>query len=247
MTLIPELQRDLVDAAGRLGRPRLRAPVALRVVAAAAAFVVAAVVLLADDGEPGSSPSDSVLPVSPPTNPPTDSPPTDPPPTDPPITAPPRPRIQPVAESESPPLGFEFHGVRYSAVGLRSKGSVICIVVERAARGREVVPNSGSCLRDRLLSDALEERRVHMFAGGGGWPAHAAGFARTDVTELSLVGPDAADGKVVLSEPWSPEPWEGDPIRFVYVLTDGPADRRPSLTYHRFRAELTNGEVVPAP
>jgi len=144
-------------------------------------------------------------------------------------------------------MQFEFDGVRYSAMGLRSKGSMVCITLESSARAGEPVPRSGSCLRDRILSDALEESRVHMFAGGGGWPSHAAGFARADVTELSLVGPDAADGKVVLSEPWSPEPWEGDPIRFVYVLTDGPADRRPSFARHRFRAELTNGQLVPAP
>jgi hypothetical protein len=118
--------------------------------------------------------------------------------------------------------------------------------VEITAGDAEPLPNSGSCLRDRILSDALEERRVHMFAGGGGWPAEAAGFARAEVTELAPVGADAADGQVVLSEPWRPEPWEGEPIRFVYLMSDGPAGR-PSFAGHRFQATLASGEVVPAP
>jgi hypothetical protein len=205
--------------------------------ATAAALVVAAVLLVsADDGEPGSSPSDPSRPASPAN-----------PPTDPPATAPPRPRIRPVPGSESPPIRFEFDGVSYSAMGLRSERSMICIAVESTARDADPAPRSGSCLRDRLLSDALGESRVHMFAGGGGSPSHSAGFARADVTALSLVGPDAAGGKVVLSEPWTPEPWEGDPIRFVYVLSDGPAPEGPSFAYHRLRAELANGKVVPAP
>jgi hypothetical protein len=240
MTLIPELQRDLVDAAGRLGRPRLRAPAGLVVaLATAAAAVVAAVLLVANDGGgPDSRPADRVLPA------PADGDRT----TDPPITAPPRPSLDPVPGSQSPPLSLEFGGVRYTAVGFRSDGSAICTSLKAADGADDMVPpgGTGSCLSERLLRDALAKGRVHMYAGGGGGPTQTAGFARAEVMRLSLI--DRATGdKVILSEPWRPEPWDGDPIRFVYVLSESPPETIPSFDRHRFEAELRHGEVVPAP
>jgi hypothetical protein len=238
MTLIPDLQRDLVDAAGRLGRQRLRAPAGVVAAAVAAAFVVAAVVLVANDGgEPGSPPTDSILPGSPPASPPMDTP----------MREAPRPSMEPVPGSASAPLEFEFGGVNYSATGFRSDGSVICMTLN-ASSGSDVPPRgSGSCLRDRLLRDALATGPVHMFAGGGVQPFQSAGFARAEVAELTVVGPTEADSRAFVSEPWRPEPWEGEPIRFVYVLSESGPESIPSFDRHRFRAELTNGEVVPAP
>jgi hypothetical protein len=241
MTLIPDLQRDLVDAAGRLGRrPRLPVPAGPAITAAlATALLVAAVVLEANDGgESDSRPTDSILPAAEPANPPMDEP----------LTAPPRPRLEPLPGSTSPPLEFEFDGVSYSAVGFRSEGSVICMTLKRSTADEGPAPPAGgSCLRDRLLTDALATTPVHMFAGGGRRPFATAGFARADVAELTLVGPTDAGDEVFLSEPWKPEPSEGEPIRFVYVLSESGPETIPSFDRHRFRAELTNGEVVPAP
>ena len=238
MTLIPDLQRDLVDAAGRIGRPRLRAPAGVVAAAVAAAFVVAAVVLVANDGgEPVSPPTDSISPGSPPASPPTDTP----------MREAPRPSMEPLPGSASAPLEFEFGGVSYSATGFRSEGSVICTTLKSSSESELPPRGSGSCLRDRLLRDALGTSPVHMYAGGGGGPSQTAGFARADVAELTVVGPTEADSRAFVSEPWRPEPWEGEPIRFVYVLSVGGPERIPGIDRHRYRAELTNGEVVPVP
>ena len=238
MTLIPDLQRDLVEAAGRMGRQRLRAPAGVVAAAVAAAFVVAAVVLVANDGgEPVSPPTDSILPGSPSASPPTDTP----------VPEAPRPSMEPVPGSASAPLEFEFGGVSYSATGFRSDESVICMKLKRPSGSEPPMPASGSCLGERLLRDALATGPVHMFAGGGVQPSQTAGFARADVAELTVVGPTEADSRAFLSEPWSPEPWEGEPIRFVYVLSEGGPEPIPGMNRHRFRAKLTNGEVVPAP
>jgi hypothetical protein len=83
-----------------------------------------------------------------------------------------------------------------------------------------------------------------MYAGGGAQISETAGFARADVTSLSLLDPPAGASRVILSEPWSPEPWDGDPIRFVYVLSDSAPAPTPGIARHRFRVELTNGELV---
>jgi hypothetical protein len=129
----------------------------------------------------------------------------------------PVPDVDALAESASEPLSFTVAGTRYTAVGYHSSRSAICTSVVEADSGR---PHGQSCLSERLLPAALEERPAHLFAGGGGMQA---GYARGDVIEITG-GEAAGEASVVLSEPWTPEPWEGGPIRFFFVLgTEEPA------------------------
>jgi hypothetical protein len=65
----------------------------------------------------------------------------------------------------------------------------------------------------------------------------------SDIAKLTLANPNR-DARVVLSEPWSPEPWEGDPIRFVYIVMDGTPYELPEFHELELRATLTNGDVV---
>jgi hypothetical protein len=150
----------------------------------------------------------------------------------------PRPDVHPIPGSGSDPLEFEFGGVRYSIVGFRSQDSVCTRTGE--LRGQ---PAGSACLSERLLRDALADRPVHIYAGGGGTHTMAMGYARANVAELTLVNPNR-DARVVLSEPWSPEPWEGDPIRFLYIVMDGTPAELPEFYEVELRATLTNGEVV---
>jgi hypothetical protein len=72
------------------------------------------------------------------------------------------------------------------------------------------------------------------------------GFAQADVVRIAVLDP-RYPSRVVLSEPWSPEPWRGAPIRFFHVLIDAPHDTardflvrdRPHLV-----ARLVGGELV---
>jgi hypothetical protein len=69
------------------------------------------------------------------------------------------------------------------------------------------------------------------------------GFARADVVAAEPVE-RKVDTRVILSEPWSPAPWEGDPIRFLLVYGPTPADDRPGhLTFPRLRVRLADGRT----
>jgi hypothetical protein len=99
--------------------------------------------------------------------------------------------------------------------------------------------------RERILRRALERRPAHIFAGGGAKPSLAeTAFARREVTDLEPGG-SASDGTVVLSEPWRPEPWKGEPIRFFFVFVNGRDRPEPGRMPHLpLWARLSDGRTV---
>lgn len=244
MTLIPDLQRDLVDAAARRNDRRRRFAVWLRLAPAAvvAAALIGVVMLpLGDDGsdraassrEPAGSPqkpSPEPLPERSPKPPPRRGP-------------------QPIAGSLSRPVGFDFAGVSYSIVGFRGRsasrdGEICTRLVERARdRSRRLV--GASCAGDRLLRRELDDHPARTVGVGGAQPTQISGFARADVARIAVLESEYPS-RVVLSEPWSPEPWQDQPIRFFLVLIDTPRDRDPDAPFDhpRLEARLTSGELV---
>ena len=47
-----------------------------------------------------------------------------------------------------------------------------------------------------------------------------------EVVSVSLEGGEISSS-IPLSEPWKPEPWDGEPIRFFYMPTDVPEGADP--------------------
>jgi hypothetical protein len=156
--------------------------------------------------------------------------------------APPPPDVNPVPGSGSKRVQFEFAGTRYSIVGFRS-GRSICTALTTVGSDRGKAPGSGSCLSERLLRLGLEDSHIRIFAGGGGKLTFTVGFARADVAALSPIG-STGKSRVVISQPWSPEPWRGEPIRFFYLVSDGLPSGRTLSADLRLRARLTNGQLV---
>jgi hypothetical protein len=245
MTLIPDLQRDLVDAAARWNGRRRRIAVWLRLtpaVVVAAALIGVAVLPFGGDGS-DRAPS-SREPAGSPQKPSPDTPPERSP------KPPPRRGPQPIAGSLSPAVGFEFAGVHYSIVGFRgrsaSRDGVICTrLVERVGdRARRLV--GAMCAGERLLRRELDDHPARTVGVGGAQPTQISGFARADVARIAVL--DAQyPSRVVLSEPWSPEPWQDEPIRFFLVLVDTPRDGAPDAPFEnhpRLEARLTSGEFV---
>lgn len=163
----------------------------------------------------------------------------------------PRTEIRPVPGSLSEPVSFDSAGTRFTAIGFRSEQGGICaaLVAPEAELDR---PQGGvGCLNPRLLRRALEDSPLHIFAGGGGGGGtqqRVQGFARADVVTVSLEGGESSSS-IALSEPWKPEPWDGEPIRFFYTLTDAPEGddpgaRIPPWSGLRIVAHLANGESV---
>jgi hypothetical protein len=160
--------------------------------------------------------------------------------------APPR-GVRPVPGSLSEPLEFEHDGRTLTTIGFRSEQHGICAaLVESAAKPERPVGAVG-CISPRILRDSLAKSPVHVFAGGGGDIQDVQGFARSDVVKLTRVD-DGGPGTVALSEPWSPDPWDGDPIRFFYSVTTEkvPDDPARGVPWHglRLRAELADGRTV---
>jgi hypothetical protein len=239
MTLIPDLQRDLVVAAERLNR-RSRVRLWARPAAglAAVGIAIATVVIVAPQrDEPGPPSGAGTVPAQGPRQTPTPSPDSG---------TPRRPDVHPDPLRNGESYRFEFAGTAYSMVGFRSGGSICTTLIDRTP---EAMPIGGgrSCLSQPLLSRAMRERHVHIFSGGGGKHTFVVGFARADVVVISLLG--SYEGtRVVLSDPWRPDPGQGEPIRFFYVISDTPpysADgESPVLRGVRGRARLASGEVV---
>jgi hypothetical protein len=158
----------------------------------------------------------------------------------------PNPNVEPLADSASDPLEFTVAGIAYTAVGFQTARSALCMrLTETGAHA----PSSLGCLSERILRDALERQPAHVFAGGGGDPTGTVvqGFARSDAVELTAAE-RTSDVTVVLSEPWSPEPWEGEPIRFFFAFDRNPGPvqpRRPPRV--PLEARLDDGRVVPIP
>jgi hypothetical protein len=158
----------------------------------------------------------------------------------------PDPRLKPRPESVSSPLEFTVAGTRYRAVGFQTPRAAVCTALTDLDLGRL---DGASCLAGRPLRDALENRPAHLFSAGGGGPkgmVHT-GFARGDVVEIAPVE-RAGDVTVVLSEPWRPAPWRGEPIRFFLVFDLGagvPEPGRPPRV--ALEARLRDGRTVPVP
>jgi hypothetical protein len=246
MTLIPDLQRDLVHAAARRNDRRRRLAVWLRLTSAAAAAAaligVAVLSLGGDDSDrvPSSrepaSPRKSLLDAPPERSP----------------KPPSRRGPQPIPGSLSPAVGFVFAGEGYSIVGFRgrsaSRGGEICTRLVNRVGGRSRRLVGASCAGERLLSRELDDHSVRTVGGGGAQPTQIYGFARADVARIAVLDSRYAS-RVVLSEPWSPEPWQHEPIRFFLVLIDTPPDRAPAAPFEnhpRLQARLTNGALVDA-
>jgi hypothetical protein len=241
MTLIPDLQRDLVDAAERMKGGRQRFRMLLRAVSAVvvAAALIGAAVLLLDGGgfdtapssrEPAASPQDS-SPRTPPERPP---------------EPPPRRGPQPVPGSLSQAVRFEFAGAGYSIVGFQARSGVICtrLVERRGGSSRRLV--GATCAGERLLRRELPDHPARLVGTGGGPPVQIGGFARADVARIAVLD-SQYPSRVVLSKPWSPEPWQGEAIRFFLVLIDASLERTPGVPLPdglRLEARLTSGELV---
>jgi len=141
--------------------------------------------------------------------------------------------VQPVPGSISAPLHFDLDGEPRIAVGFQSRRQgMICSALASSEERRY---GGVGCLSARLLRDALSERPVHAFAGGGGPRPVLQGFARADVVGVALEN----GRRIELSEPWEPEPWRGDPIRFFYAFT--------AWRGARIEARLANGKTVVVP
>jgi hypothetical protein len=244
MTLIPELQRDLVDAAARMSirrrRFRLRPRVTLAVAVATAVVVAALVVVGRDSSDPRRS---SGEPAGTPENPPSPTVPEQS------SQAPPRPR--PIPGSFSRPVNFEFAGFRYSIVGFRGgrlprqRNTTICTRLVERPEGPGRPLDSYGCAGERLLRRELDDHPVRTFGRGGGDYAFVEGFARADVTSIAVVAPKHPT-RVVLSEPWSPQP-RRKPIRFFLVIIDARSDAAgdfPLRSRIRLQGRLISGETV---
>jgi hypothetical protein len=239
--LIPELQRDLVEAAGRLSGPRRRlGGLARHLALGAVGALVAAAVLLAGNGtsDRSESPKEPSPPASPPghhTRPPQQGT----------IRPPPR-EPRPLPGSESGKVVFRFQRVSYSAVGFRGHGRVICATLTTELGKREPLTSS-SCAGQRVLRRALARDALYVASGGGGRHTTVSGFARESVSSIRAVASRGV-AKVALSKPWRPVPWGGEPIRFFYVATDLPLDigHRASLLPKglHLQGQLATGQVA---
>jgi hypothetical protein len=243
MTLIPDLQRDLVDAAARRTGRRQRFAMRLRLTAAVVVAALIGVAVLPFDGDDSDRAPSSGQPAGAPQKPSPDTPPKRSP------KPPPRRGPQPIQGSLSPAVGFDFAGVHYSIIGFQarsaSRNRVICTrLVERVGdRSRRLV--GASCAGERQVSRELDDHPARTVGVGGAQPTQIAGFARADVAQIAVL--DAQyPSRVVLSEPWSPEPWQHEPIRFFLVLVDTPRGRAPDAPFEhpRLEARLTTGALV---
>jgi hypothetical protein len=156
----------------------------------------------------------------------------------------PKPNIDSIAESASPPLDFVMGGPAYRAVGFQTTRSALCVKLTDVDSG---VPGGVSCLAGRGLRETLAEKPVTVFAAGGtlsGDMVHA-GFVRADVVEVTPR--DEASGvTVVLSEPWRPEPWDGEPIRFLLAFDLESGMPEPGkFSRVSLNARLEDGRVLP--
>ncbi len=217
MTLLPELERELVSAAGRLGRTRGRLSAARRLALPVAALAVIAVVIGVIARGSGEEPA-------------TDRPALD--------QAPPqRPSVRAVPGTASPRATATVEGVTYEAFGYLSARGLICI--RFLEPGDDPRRPSVGCLNTRGAREALAERPAHIFAGGGSRSgvSVATGLARPDVTAVRAVN----GARVVLSRSWRPTR-EVDPIRFFLVFTRRAGKPQPGQPLGpRLQVRLGNG------
>lgn len=158
----------------------------------------------------------------------------------------PNPNVDPLAESASPPLEFKAAGAAYSAVGFLTTRFAACVKLTDVAAA---VPSGVGCLAERILRDELAKKPAHLFASGGtltGDMVHT-GFARADVAEITPRDPSSRV-TVILSEPWQPEPWKGEPIRFLLAFDLASGRPEPGQTPRvSLNARLDDGRVLTIP
>lgn len=156
----------------------------------------------------------------------------------------PNPNVDPLAESASPPLEFTVADTAYRAVGFLTTRFAVCVKLTDVDAG---MPGGVGCLAGRLLREELAEKPAHLFSAGGtlsGAMVHK-GFARADVVEVTPRDPSSGV-TVVMSEPWRPEPWEGEPIRFVLVFdTESGTPEPGQIPRISLNARLEDGSVLP--
>jgi hypothetical protein len=243
MTLIPELQHDLVAAAARMTtrRQRFRRRLGATMAVASAAALIAAALVVVGGGASDRAPS-SREPAAAPNNPPSSTAPEPPPPGAP----------RPVPGSLSRPVEFTFGGTRYSVVGFigsrrpGQRNTTICTrLVEVPPDPARPLP-SQTCAGEQLLRRELDDNPVRIVARGGGEYTHVSGFARADVASIA-VGAPRYPSRAALSQPWSPPGWRGKPIRFFEVIIDPPREAGPEFPLRsriRLQGRLTDGETV---
>jgi hypothetical protein len=156
----------------------------------------------------------------------------------------PSPNIDSVAESASPPLEFSVGGTEYRAVGFLTTRFAVCVELTDLDAA---MPGGVGCLAGRILRDELAEKPAHVFSGGGtlsGDMVHK-GYARADVVEV-MPRDEASGVTVILSEPWRPEPWEGEPIRFLLAFDLEAGMPEPGqIPRVSLNARLEDGRVLP--
>ena len=219
MTLIPDLERELVAAAERTRsvRRHTRRAAALGVAAAAAAALALVTLGSSDDDPSPEGAADDQRPATP----------------APPRTSPPEPGTLVRLGS------FDFRGVHYRLSGYRSRGDVVCVRHDQS--GLESVPTpvlSVTCAGRQALRRRLRGMRVFYVGGGGGDPIVVTGFTRPDVSGLRVVGTEWP-ARVVLTRPW--RPWDDVRVRAYTIVVDTPRGVDvPRTAYTRIRAVETD-------
>jgi hypothetical protein len=218
MTLIPDLEWDLMAAAGRKRSVRRRIRQAGVLAAAAAVATVVAIVTLLPTDE-GSGPSRAAGDRRP---------------------APPRP------PSHYPPIqgtlvrlsSFEFDGIRYRLSGYRGRGGVVCMRIAKSPPepGTRGGRPSVTCAGGSHLRRSLLRQRVLTVGAGGGPPLRidVTGFTVAGVSGVRAVGTDWPK-HVELTRSW--RPMDGAPIRAFVIVVDPPRGAKESRdTFTNIRA-----------
>jgi hypothetical protein len=218
MTLIPDLERDLVTAAGRKRSVRTRTRRAAGLGAAAAAALALGAVALWPTDE-GAGPKRAAGEQRP-------APPAPPPQYDPPVRG-------TVVRLSS----FDFRGIEYRLSGYRSRDGSVCMRIAQTPPDAPGLDRpTGTCAGGPFLGRALRGHRVLNVGGGGGPPIRlkVAGFAVADVSRLKAVGTDWP-WHAELTRAW--RPWKGPRIRAFVIIVDPPRGAKLSRRgYTRIRA-----------
>jgi hypothetical protein len=152
--------------------------------------------------------------------------------------------------SFSEQVRFSAGDTSFAAVGYQATSeatnNTICVAVRQSRVDR---PSLG-CQGIRGLRDQLVKQPAELFAAGGTMDGRLmmhTGFARAGVVDVEPLD-KTSETTVVLSRPWRPEPWEGDPIRFLLVYDRAPDDVSPrDLTRPSLRVRLADGRTVLVP
>lgn len=220
MTLIPDLERDLVEAAeGRMRSVRRRTwRAAAFAVAAVVALAVAIVTFSFSDGGAGPSrpAGDGQRPDTP---------------------APPPSTPRPVPGTLVRLSTFDFRGVQYQLSGYRSRDGSVCMRIKQTP---PVAPGltrpSIMCAGGPSLRRRLRRERVLNVSAGGGPPGRmmVAGFTVAAVSNVRAVGTDWPT-HVELTPAW--RPLDGERIRaFLIVIKPPRGVEVPRDAYMRIRA-----------